>query len=142
VAHLQCSGCRTWLMYSYGARSVKCAVCDTINKHINGGDSGAPHTHTPPAMFQPAGVNGVQPGATPVTNGVNGAAGMGADGAHAFAPPGHANAAGAAVKKEPEAPPVVVQNPATLDDKGNPVCPLHPCLCCCLQPSVWWIVLQ
>lgn len=32
VAHLQCQGCRTWLMYAYGARSVKCAICESITR--------------------------------------------------------------------------------------------------------------
>lgn len=32
MAHLQCTGCRTWLMYAYGARSVKCAICDAITR--------------------------------------------------------------------------------------------------------------
>jgi LSD1 subclass zinc finger protein len=36
VAHLQCQGCRTWLMYAYGARSVKCAICESITRTDGG----------------------------------------------------------------------------------------------------------
>ncbi|XP_057476984.1 protein LSD1-like [Actinidia eriantha] len=39
VAHVNCGNCRMLLMYQYGARSVKCAVCNFVtsvggsNKH-------------------------------------------------------------------------------------------------------------
>lgn len=118
-------------MYSYGARSVKCAVCETINKQIPEGDAAIPPVHP---MFQPNGVapiNGVQgPPGTAAPNGIaptNGAnstapAGGGPDAGNAGA---DAGSGGAAVKQEPppeNTPPVVVQNPVTVDEKGNKVC--------------------
>lgn len=30
VAHVNCGNCQMWLMYQYGARSVKCAVCSFV----------------------------------------------------------------------------------------------------------------
>lgn len=30
VAHVNCGNCRMLLMYQYGARSVKCAVCNFV----------------------------------------------------------------------------------------------------------------
>ncbi|KAG5384804.1 hypothetical protein IGI04_036274, partial [Brassica rapa subsp. trilocularis] len=30
VAHVNCGSCRMLLMYQYGARSVKCAVCSFV----------------------------------------------------------------------------------------------------------------
>lgn len=30
VAHVDCGNCRMLLMYQYGARSVKCAVCNFV----------------------------------------------------------------------------------------------------------------
>jgi LSD1 subclass zinc finger protein len=50
VAHLQCDGCRTWLMYAYGARSVKCAICNTVS-HTTPASDGA---HDAPTSTAPA----------------------------------------------------------------------------------------
>lgn len=114
-------------MYSYGARSVKCAVCETINKQIPSGDAAIPPINP---MFQPSGpqINGVQGpptsagmnGVSP-PNGINGASGAGGEPGNAAAD----GAGGAAIKQEPppeNTPPVVVQNPVTVDEKGNKVC--------------------
>lgn len=30
LGHVLCSGCQVTLMYAYGARSVKCAVCNAV----------------------------------------------------------------------------------------------------------------
>ena len=101
VAHLQCQGCRTWLMYAHGARSVRCAVCEAITRT-------APDA---PAPAQPSGGAGPHPRpAAPPTSAAGPAGGEGGGDA------GPAQAAAA-----PELPAVVVQNPPTLDDDGNEV---------------------
>lgn len=93
VAHLQCTSCQTWLMYSYGARSVKCAVCERVNAVHQTAMPG--QSALPPGVAPPPGTTAAPPAA-------------------AAAPP--ASAAGPAAEA-----PVVVQNPSTVDEKGNEV---------------------
>lgn len=99
VAHLQCQGCRTWLMYAYGARSVRCAVCEAITR-----------TEGP---AQPSVGAGPQPRPAAAPTSAAGPSGGAGGGAGPARPP--------AVSAAPELPAVVVQNPPTLDDDGNEV---------------------
>lgn len=79
-------------MYSYGARSVKCAVCERVN---------AVHQAAMPGQA------GLPPGVSPPPPGASAAPPAAAPGAAAVGPPVEA--------------PVVVQNPSTVDEKGNEV---------------------
>ena len=104
---------------------MKCAVCETINKQIPSGDAAIPPINPmlQPGAHQPNGVLG-----PPTSAAVNGASPPnGANGAAAAGPGGDPGSTaadgGAAIKQEPpeNTPPVVVQNPVTVDEKGNKV---------------------
>eukprot|EP00892_Ulva_mutabilis_P012272 jgi/Ulvmu1/9417/UM051_0045.1 len=102
VAHLQCSSCQTWLMYSFGARSVKCAVCESVNSVLPAAMPGP--ALLPPAM--PAGPPPASAAQAPMAS---------------AGPPASPGGPGGAAIGPAEAPPVVVQNPSSIDEKGNEV---------------------
>jgi LSD1 subclass zinc finger protein len=120
VAHLQCQGCRTWLMYAHGARSVCCAICEAITRTAPDGPMPAAASAMQPLPHGGAGAR-----VPPLAQISLGPSGNGAS------PGSHAGGAGtAAAASQPEMPAVVVQNPPSVDDQGNEVSS-----CSCLGPD-------
>ena len=133
MAHLQCQGCRTWLMYAYGARSVKCAICEAVTHTAQDTSGAQTHAQTQQQAQQPAAQDqaqaALQPGSQPqapgaavaTDTGASAGAAPAAQAEGAGAAPTGAVGAGAGVQQSENMPAVVVQNPPSVDEQGNEV---------------------
>ncbi|CAL4918052.1 unnamed protein product [Urochloa decumbens] len=128
MAQLICGGCRTLLMYTRSADTVRCSCCNTVNlvrpvnniAHVNCG-------HCQTTLMYPYGAHSVKcaicnhvtttgvntvaptPSSRPVSNGSS-----------------YSTSSTSAPKSQPQNVTVVVENPMTVDDKGKLVSSFLP----------------
>ncbi|RLN43240.1 hypothetical protein C2845_PM01G34340 [Panicum miliaceum] len=121
MAQLICGGCRTLLMYTRSADTVRCSCCNTVNlvrpvnniAHVNCG-------HCQTTLMYPYGAHSVKcaicshitttgvntvaptPSARPASNGSS-----------------YSTSSTSVPKSQPQNVTVVVENPMTVDDKGK-----------------------